>query len=107
MKPEKRILVADIHRSVAKFYGLSPEELTGKSQAREFSLPRQIAIYLATKLTDRSLAEIGRRTGDRDHTTVRFAVTQIDRKRREQPDLDRDIMLLADQIKDAHRGTVA
>ena len=56
--------------------------------------PRQIAMYLSKQLTSRSLPEIGRKFGGRDHTTVIHAVRKIEQLREEDPALDEDVDLL-------------
>ena len=61
--------------------------------------PRQIAMYLSKALTPRSLPEIGRRFGGRDHTTVIHAVKQIERLRAADSELDADIRLLTRQLE--------
>jgi chromosomal replication initiator protein len=63
-------------------------------RAREVARPRQIAMYLAKQLTPRSLPEIGRRFGGRDHTTVIHAVRQIEKLRGLDHDLDNDVRTL-------------
>ena len=63
-------------------------------RAREVARPRQIAMYLAKQLTPRSLPEIGRRFGGRDHTTVIHAVRQIERLRGEDSEIDNDVRAL-------------
>ena len=61
--------------------------------------PRQIAMYLAKQLTPRSLPEIGRRFGGRDHTTVIHAVRQIEKLRMADAELDADVRLLLRQLE--------
>ena len=68
-------------------------------RARAVARPRQIAMYLAKRLTPRSLPEIGRRFGGRDHTTVIHAVKQIERLRGEDADLDADVRTLIRQLE--------
>ena len=60
---------------------------------------RQVAMYLSKQLTPRSLPEIGRRFGGRDHTTVIHAVRQIEKLRALDPELDSDIRLLTRQLE--------
>ena len=62
--------------------------------ARSVARPRQIAMYLSKQLTTRSLPEIGRKFGGRDHTTVIHAVRKIEQLREEDPALDEDVDLL-------------
>jgi chromosomal replication initiator protein len=73
----RRIRVEDILRIVAKHYGVSRADLLSSRRTANVVRPRQIAMYLAKTLTLRSLPEIGRRFGGRDHTTVLHAVRKI------------------------------
>jgi len=61
--------------------------------------PRQVAMYLAKQLTPRSLPEIGRRFGGRDHTTVIHAVRRIEKLRQTDAELDADVRLLIRQLE--------
>jgi chromosomal replication initiator protein len=74
----RRIRVEDILRVVAKHYGVSRADLLSSRRTANVVRPRQIAMYLAKTLTLRSLPEIGRRFGGRDHTTVLHAVRKIE-----------------------------
>lgn len=76
----KRIKIEDILRLVSKHYSVSRNDLLSQRRQRSIVLPRQVAMYLAKQLTSRSLPEIGRRIGNRDHTTVLHAVRKIDEK---------------------------
>lgn len=82
--------VATIQSVVADFYGLTRLELISDRRAREVARPRQVGMWLAKKLTTRSLPDIGRRFGGRDHTTVLYAVRRIDELRGEDPKIRRD-----------------
>jgi chromosomal replication initiator protein len=74
----RRIRVEDILRVVSKHYGVSRSDLLSSRRTANVVRPRQIAMYLAKVLTLRSLPEIGRRFGGRDHTTVLHAVRKIE-----------------------------
>lgn len=74
----RRIRVEDILRIVAKHYGVSRADLLSSRRTANVVRPRQIAMYLAKTMTLRSLPEIGRRFGGRDHTTVLHAVRKIE-----------------------------
>lgn len=74
----KRVRVDDILRIVAKHYNVSRADILSQRRTANVVKPRQIAMYLAKTLTLRSLPEIGRRFGGRDHTTVLHAVRKID-----------------------------
>lgn len=71
--------VADIKREVAHYFRLPLSEMTSERRARDVARPRQVAMYLAKKLTPKSLPNIGRCFGGRDHTTVIHAVKQVER----------------------------
>ncbi|RYX93925.1 MAG: chromosomal replication initiator protein DnaA [Bradyrhizobiaceae bacterium] len=77
MEP-KRIKIEDIQRVVARQYNVSRSDLLSSRRTANVVRPRQVAMYLAKTLTLRSLPEIGRRFGGRDHTTVLHAVRKIE-----------------------------
>ena len=74
----KRVRIEDIQRIVARHYNVSKNELLSNRRTRTIVKPRQIAMYLSKVMTPRSLPEIGRRFGGRDHTTVLHAVRKIE-----------------------------
>ena len=74
----KRIRIEEIQRIVARHYNVSKQDLLSNRRTRTIVKPRQVAMYLAKMLTPRSLPEIGRRFGGRDHTTVLHAVRKIE-----------------------------
>ncbi len=74
----KRVRIEDIQSIVARHYNVSKTELLSNRRTRTIVKPRQIAMYLSKVLTPRSLPEIGRRFGGRDHTTVLHAVRKIE-----------------------------
>ncbi len=74
----KRIKIEDIQRVVARQYNVSRSDLLSSRRTANVVRPRQVAMYLAKTLTLRSLPEIGRRFGGRDHTTVLHAVRKIE-----------------------------
>ena len=92
----KRIKVEDILRVVSRHYGVSRGDLLSERRHRSVVWPRQIGMYLAKQLTARSLPEIGRRFGGRDHTTVLHAIRKIDKL------LDGNIQL-KDELDDLKR----
>lgn len=75
-----RVLIEDIQRVVARWYKISRDELFSQRRTRNLVLPRQIAMYLAKVMTSRSYPEIGRRFGDRDHTTVLHSVRRMEER---------------------------
>ena len=90
--------IAEIQRRVADHYRVRLAEMTSARRSREVARPRQIAMYLSRQLTPRSLPEIGRRFGGRDHTTVIHAIRQIEKLRAGDNELDRDIMQLEAEL---------
>ena len=74
----KRVKIEDIQRIVARQYNVSRADLLSSRRTANVVRPRQVAMYLAKTLTLRSLPEIGRRFGGRDHTTVLHAVRKIE-----------------------------
>ena len=74
----RRIKIEDILRIVSRHYGVSKGDLLSQRRHRSVVWPRQVGMYLAKHLTARSLPEIGRRFGDRDHTTVLHAIRKIE-----------------------------
>lgn len=96
---QRRISIDEIQTRVSDHYRIRKAEMTSARRAREVARPRQVAMYLSKQLTPRSLPEIGRRFGGRDHTTVIHAVRQIERLRAQDPELDSDIRLLTRQLE--------
>ena len=74
---DRRVTIEEIKKKVAEHYGLKVADLESPNRSRSIVRPRQIAMYLARLLTPRSYPEIGRRFGNRDHTTVMHAVETI------------------------------
>jgi chromosomal replication initiator protein len=91
---QRRITIDEIQKRVADHFRIRQTEMVSARRAREVARPRQIAMYLAKQLTPRSLPEIGRRFGGRDHTTVIHAVRQIERLRGVDTDIDNDVRAL-------------
>ena len=83
-----------IKQAAAEYFKLSLEQLTGAGKARQVAHARQIAMYLAKQMTSRSLPEIGRRFGGRDHTTIMHGVKKIEELRSADRSLAEDIDLL-------------
>ena len=75
---DRRITIDEIQRKVAEHYNLRLTDMHSARRARNVARPRQIAMYLAKQLTARSLPEIGRKFGGRDHTTVMHAVRKVE-----------------------------
>ncbi len=96
---QRRVTIDEIQRRVSDHYRIRQSEMSSARRAREVARPRQIAMYLAKQLTPRSLPEIGRRFGGRDHTTVIHAVRQIEKLRQSDAELDADVRLLLRQLE--------
>jgi chromosomal replication initiator protein len=75
--PDRRITIEEIQKKTAEFYKLELKDLQSQCRAWRVARPRQVAMYLARQLTARSLPDIGRRFGGRDHTTVLHACKRI------------------------------
>jgi chromosomal replication initiator protein len=75
---DRRVTIDEIQKKVAEHYNMKLAEMHSARRARAVARPRQVAMYLAKQLTARSLPEIGRKFGGRDHTTVMHAVRKIE-----------------------------
>jgi chromosomal replication initiator protein len=96
---DRRITIDSIIRAVADRMSIPPSQLKQKSNARQITRPRQIAMYLAKELTASSLPEIGRAFGGKHHTTVLHSVQKIEQERQNDPDLNRLINSLIDSFE--------
>jgi chromosomal replication initiator protein len=74
---DRRVTIEEIQKRVAEHFSIRLTDMSSARRARNVARPRQVAMYLAKQLTQRSLPEIGRRFGNRDHTTVMHAVTRV------------------------------
>jgi chromosomal replication initiator protein len=74
---DRRVTIEEIQKKVAEHYNIRLTDMSSARRARNVARPRQVAMYLAKQLTSRSLPEIGRRFGNRDHTTVMHAVSRV------------------------------
>jgi chromosomal replication initiator protein len=91
---ERRVTIDEIQRRVAEHFNMKMAEMTSSRRARIVVRPRQVAMYLAKQLTQRSLPEIGRKFGGRDHTTVMHAVKKIEELMVSDRALAEDVELL-------------
>lgn len=96
---ERRITIDEIQKTVARHFGLSTEELLSKRRHRSVVRPRQVAMYLSKTHTTRSLPEIGRRFGNRDHTTVIHAVRKVEELIGASDPIGDDVDLLARMLR--------
>jgi chromosomal replication initiator protein len=97
---EKRITVDDIQKATAEHFGMKQADLLSERRTRAVARPRQAAMYLAKQLTTRSLPDIGRRFGGRDHTTVLHAVRRIEELKAGDPALAADLEAITRKLRD-------
>ena len=88
---DRRITIDEIQRKVAEHYNLRMADMHSARRARNVARPRQVAMYLAKMLTARSLPEIGRKFGGRDHTTVMHAVRKVEELIEEDAQIAQDV----------------
>lgn len=98
---QRRIKIEDILRIVSRHYAVSRADIISQRRHRSVVWPRQVGMYLAKQLTSRSLPEIGRRFGDRDHTTVLHAIKKIDRQLEADTRLRDELETLKSQLSRA------
>ena len=91
---DRRVTIEEIQKKVAEHYGLRVTDMTSSRRARTVARPRQVAMYLSKQLTDRSLPEIGRMFGNRDHTTVMHAVKRVTELMAADPEFRESVELL-------------
>lgn len=91
---DRKVSIEEIQRKVAEHYNIRLADMIGPKRVRTVARPRQIAMYLAKQMTSRSLPEIGRRFGGRDHTTIMHGVKKIEELRSADRGLAEDIDLL-------------
>ena len=91
---ERHVTIDEIQKKVAEHFNIKMAEMTSARRARLVARPRQVAMYLAKQLTPRSLPEIGRKFGGRDHTTVMHAVKKIEELTAADRALAEDVELL-------------
>ena len=96
---EKRVSIEDIQKRVAEHYNIRLTDMSSARRARSVARPRQVAMYLAKHLTQRSLPEIGRRFGNRDHTTVMHAVSRVAELMAEDAAFAEDVSLLRKMLE--------
>ena len=91
---ERRVTIDEIQKKVAEHFNMKMSEMISARRARAVARPRQVAMYLAKQLTSRSLPEIGRKFGGRDHTTVMHACKKIEELAETDRTLAEDVELL-------------
>ena len=95
----RQIGVENIQKTVADFYKIKVADMYSKKRPASIARPRQIAMYLAKELTQKSLPEIGELFGGRDHTTVLHAVRKIGTERQQLPELNQQLHVLEQTLK--------
>lgn len=91
---DRRVTIEEIQKRVAEHYNIRLSDMHSARRARAVARPRQVAMYLAKQLTTRSLPEIGRKFGGRDHTTVMHAVKKVEELRSLDAGFGDDVELL-------------
>ena len=94
-----QVSVESIQKTVADFYKIKVADMYSQRRPTNIARPRQIAMYFAKELTQKSLPEIGELFGGRDHTTVLHAVRKINELRGKQPELNRELHVLLQTLK--------
>lgn len=96
---ERKITIEEIQRKVSEHFNIRLSDMIGPKRLRSYARPRQIAMYLCKQLTSRSLPEIGRRFGGRDHTTVMHGVRRIEELKQSDGQIAEDVELLGRALK--------
>jgi chromosomal replication initiator protein len=96
---DRKVTIEEIQRRVAEHYNVRLSDIVGPKRLRTIARPRQIAMYLAKQLTPRSLPEIGRRFGGRDHTTIMHGIRRIEELMATDSQLSDDLQLLPDLVE--------
>lgn len=95
----RQISVENIQKTVADYYKIKVADMYSKKRPASIARPRQIAMYLAKELTQKSLPEIGEMFGGRDHTTVLHAVRKINAERQQLTELNQQLHVLEQTLK--------
>ncbi len=96
---DRRVTIDEIQRRVCEHYKIRVTDMASPRRARNVARPRQVAMYLAKVLTSRSLPEIGRKFGNRDHTTVMHAVARIGELTERDPVFAEEVDLLRQMLE--------
>ena len=97
---DRKVTIEDIQRRVAEHFNIRMADMHSPRRARAIARPRQVAMYLCKQLTARSLPEIGRKFGGRDHTTVMHAVRRVEELSQMDAALAEDVDLLRRMLED-------
>lgn len=96
---QRRVTIDEIQKLVSRYFQLKPLDLISARRSRAIARPRQIAMYLSKRLTTRSLPEIGRKFGGRDHSTVIHAVRKVEQLRDTDRDVDAAVRVLLRELE--------
>ena len=91
---QRKVNIEEIQKKVSQHFNIKMSDMSSARRSRTVARPRQVAMYLSKNLTSRSLPEIGRRFGNRDHTTVIHAVRKVEELRNKDAAFDEDVQLL-------------
>ena len=83
--------VKDIQKFITGYFNISHKDLLSDKRTRKFSYPRQMAMYLTRRLTDLSFKEIGKAFGNKDHSTVIYAVKRIEKEKKTKKSVSDDL----------------
>lgn len=96
---EKVVTIDEIQKKVAGYFNIKITDMSSAMRIRSIARPRQIAMYLAKELTSRSLSEIGRKFGGKDHTTVMHAVKKVAQLIKSDSEFKEDVSILSNMIR--------
>jgi len=96
---DRKVTIEEIQRKVAEHFSIRISDIVGPRRVRNIARPRQVAMYLAKNMTSRSLPEIGRRFGGRDHTTVMHGVKRIEELCVSDQQISDDVDILKRQLQ--------
>lgn len=99
-REHRRVRIEDILKIVSRHFKVPRTDLLSSRRSRDVVRPRQIAMYLAKALTSRSLPEIGRRFGGRDHTTVLHSVRKVEQLMKDDGELQQEVELLKRMLEE-------
>lgn len=95
-KSSKTVSIRDIQKITAEYFNISLSDLISNRKGKKFSYPRQLAMYLARNLTNLSFKEIGKLFGNKDHSTIIYAVTRIEKEKASKKEILDDINRIQD-----------
>ena len=96
----RQIMIEDVLRTISGHFNVTKQDILSSRRHKTIVYPRQIGMYLAKVLTTRSLPEIGRKFGGRDHTTVLHAVRKIEKLIKTDPSIKDSITTLENSLKE-------